>query len=69
MRIKKVNIENYKCFNGKFSIEFNLDILGNPKNENTKKLFCLGLGPDLLETDKFVPLHLIKSHLDEVTSL
>ncbi|WP_421908930.1 AAA family ATPase [Methanolacinia petrolearia] len=23
VRIKKVNIENYKCFNGKFSIEFN----------------------------------------------
>ena len=26
MNIEKVNIENYKCFDGKFSIEFNQGI-------------------------------------------
>lgn len=37
--------------------------------KKAKKLFCLAFSPNFLETNKFVPFHLIKSHLDEVTCL
>jgi putative ATP-dependent endonuclease of OLD family len=46
MSIKKVNIENYKCFEGKFSIDFNHDInilVGNNETGKSTILEAINL--------------------------